>query len=136
MQARFIELATEAHPRNPNGGDNNRYEELKSGFTVLFIGKLREAYNSGGIDAVNSKEGHSKGVFAWMSRSANNGDLPSEATLGAVEAPEGAIREPEQLSDVEKQALKDFRTANAAYFAPWVDEVGVSSIIEFVENKF
>ena len=51
VQGRFMELATEAHLRNPDGGNKDRYEELKRDFVILFIGKIREAYNSGGLDA-------------------------------------------------------------------------------------
>ena len=47
VQARFIELANKAYPKNPKDGGGERYKELKKAFSIFFIGKLRETYTAG-----------------------------------------------------------------------------------------
>ena len=47
LQVRYIKLATKAYPKNPKGGDEERYKELKKVYTMLSVRKLHEASDAG-----------------------------------------------------------------------------------------
>ena len=46
------------------------------------------------------------------------------------------IEEANELCSTEKKELEDIPRVNSEHFEPWIDKVGVSSIIELVENEF
>ena len=140
MQAKFITRTTEVRPRNPRTPNAEKYEEFRKAFYILFIRKLREAYNTGRLDAVESVKGLSTGAFAYMPTGENclathrYAEEMNSHPLGSNQNPES--EESNSLNDSEANILQQNRSEISSHLIPLVDRIGVNSIIDLMGNKF
>ena len=71
-----------------------------------------------------------------MAPSAEDRELSSVVEISTPVASEETSKGAKELSAAEMKPIMDSRNADSVYFVPSIDQIGVSSIIDLVENKF